>query len=93
MTSEVVLAYPELSFTNDRVSFITDDIISQRYVEIDGRLQKVLVIVKMRSSDHSAEFRTYELGPQGAVIGGRLSAYHGILTGVPTHKGANASGA
>lgn len=87
MTAEVVLRFPELSFTNDRVSFITDDVISQRYVEIDGRLQKVVVIVKMRSSEHSQEFHSYELGPTGAVIGGRLAGYHGILTGVPTRDG------
>ncbi|HUF12003.1 MAG TPA: ATPase domain-containing protein [Longimicrobiales bacterium] len=83
MTSEVVGGHPALNFTNDRVSFITDDVISQRYIEVDGRLQKVLVVVKMRGSEHSSEFRTYELGPDGAIVGGPLTGYHGILTGIP----------
>ena len=88
MTSEAVVTYPELTFTNDRVSFITDDVISLRYVELDGRLQKVLVVVKMRGSRHSSEFRTYELGPGGAVIGGPLEGYRGIVTGVPSYAPA-----
>ena len=83
MTSEVVSGYPELNFTNDRVSFITDDVISQRYVELHGRLQKVMIVVKMRGSAHSHDFRTYELGPNGAVMGGRLADYRGIATGEP----------
>ena len=88
MTSEVVMGYPELSFTNDRVSFITDDVISQRYIELDGRLEKVLVVVKMRGSEHSRDFRIYDLGPNGAVIGGRLSDYRGIVTGIPEFEPA-----
>ena len=86
MTSEVVIGYPELSFTNDRVSFITDDLISQRYIELDGKLQKVVLVVKMRGSVHSSEFRTYELGPSGAVVGGRLADYRGIVTGIPAFE-------
>ena len=37
MTDEVVDANPGGRFTHERVSFITDDIIVQRYVEIDGQ--------------------------------------------------------
>ena len=85
MTSEVVVSYPDLIFTNDRISFITDDVISLRYVELDGRLQKVLVVVKMRGSTHSSEFRIYELGVDGAAIGGPLEGYRGIVTGVPAY--------
>jgi circadian clock protein KaiC len=83
MTDEVVDAYPGGRFTHDRVSFITDDILVQRYVEIDGRLEKVLSVVKMRGSDHATDFRTYRLTAGGAVIGESLSNYRGITTGVP----------
>ena len=83
MTDEVVDTYPTGRFTHDRVSFITDDILVQRYVEIDGRLEKVLSVVKMRGSDHATDFRTYRLTAGGAVIGASLSNYRGITTGVP----------
>jgi circadian clock protein KaiC len=84
MTAEVIDVFPEFRFTTERVSFITDDIIVQRFVEIDGHLQKVLAVVKMRGSEHATDFRTYHLTSEGAVIGESLERYHGITTGVPT---------
>ena len=83
MTDEVVDANPGSRFTHERVSFITDDIFVQRYVEIDGRLEKVLSVIKMRGSDHANDFRLYRLTAEGAVLGESLSNYHGITTGVP----------
>ena len=69
MTDEVIDAYPGGHFTHERVSFITDDILAQRYVEIEGRLEKVLSVVKMRGSEHSTDFVTYRLTSAGAVMG------------------------
>lgn len=83
MTDEVVDAHPGSRFTHERVSFITDDILVQRYVEIDGALQKVLSVVKMRGSEHATDFRAYNLTASGAVIGESLTGYSGITTGVP----------
>ena len=42
-----------LQLTAYQVSFLTDDIVSQRYVEIEGELHRALVVVKMRGSVHS----------------------------------------
>jgi circadian clock protein KaiC len=84
MTAEVIEAFPDGRFTSERVSFVTDDIVVQRYVEIEGHLQKVVAVVKMRGSEHATDFRTYELTATGAVIGDSLEGYHGITTGVPT---------
>jgi len=93
MTAEVIDVFPDFRFTAERVSFVTDDIIVQRYVEIEGRLQKVLAVVKMRGSEHAPEFWSYELTPKGAVIGESLRGYHGITTGVPEFVGEPASDA
>ncbi len=87
MTAEVIDVFPDFRFTTERVSFITDDIIVQRFVEIDGHLQKVLAVVKMRGSDHATDFRTYHLTSAGAFIGESLERYHGITTGNPTFIG------
>lgn len=84
VTAEVIDAFPDGRFTHDRVSFVTDDIIAQRYVEIDGGLTKVLAVVKMRGSQHSSGFRRYALTRTGANMGEALDDYHGITTGVPT---------
>jgi circadian clock protein KaiC len=83
MTDEVVEAHPGARFTHERVSFITDDILAQRYVEIDGHLLKVLSVVKMRGSAHATDFRLYRLTTEGAFMGESLTNYHGITTGIP----------
>lgn len=88
MTAEVLEPFAGGQFTTERVSFVTDDIIVQRYVEIDGQLRKVLAVVKMRGSAHSTNFRAYDLTAEGASLGEELTAFHGITTGVPSRDGA-----
>jgi circadian clock protein KaiC len=85
-TVEVVESHNGFMFTGYRVSFLTDVILSQRYVEIEGELRKVLLVVKARGSAHSAEFRSYEITAGGVVLGESLRDYGGISTGVPTRR-------
>ena len=84
MTAEVSEAFREARFTSENVSFITDEIIVQRYVEIEGELGRVMAVIKMRGSEHSHEFRRYEVTPTGVVVGDTLKEYDGLITGVPT---------
>ena len=84
MTAEVSEAFREARFTSENVSFITDEIFVQRYVEIKGALARVMAVIKMRGSEHSHEFRRYEVTPTGVVVGDTLKDYDGIITGVPT---------
>lgn len=83
MTAELVESYTELRLSPHGISFLTDGIILQRYVELDGALRKVLCVVKMRGFDHGKEMRLFDIGPSGIVIGEPLTDYEGILTGAP----------
>ncbi len=83
MTVEIVEAFDHLSFTSHAVSFLADDIVLQRYVEIAGQLRKVVTVVKMRGSDHSKDLRSYEITSEGLVVGETLDQYWGIITGSP----------
>jgi circadian clock protein KaiC len=85
-TVEVVGGEPGLHLTGYQVSFLTDEILSQRYVEIEGELRKALVVVKMRGSAHSQEFVTYDLTATGVQLREALRDYDGILTGAPTRQ-------
>lgn len=87
MTAEVIDPCASARFTSEAVSFITDDIFVQRYVEIGGHLRKVLAVVKMRGSEHATDFWNYQLTNTGASIGTSLIGYHGITTGVPNSPG------
>jgi circadian clock protein KaiC len=83
-TVELEESFTELPFSTYSISFLTDDIIRFRYVEIDGQLRKVMVVVKMRGGNHSKDIREYEITSDGIVlIGERLRGYQGLITGVP----------
>jgi circadian clock protein KaiC len=84
MTAEVVEGFSDVRFTAERVSFITDEIIIQRYIELKGELRRVMAVIKMRGSAHSHELRTYEITARGVVLGPPLTEYDGIMTGVPS---------
>lgn len=82
-TVEVPEVFNEFQFSSYAISFLTDDIIRLRYVEIDGELRRVLVVVKMRGGNHSKEIREYEITSKGIVIGKRLQGYQRLITGIP----------
>lgn len=86
MTVEVTEEFNSLRFSPHAISFLTDDLILQRYVELDGQLLRVLSVIKMRGSEHSKEWRAYEITPAGMVIGESLSDYRGIISGIPVPR-------
>jgi len=92
-TVELADSYTDLRFSPHGVAFLTDAIIIQRYVEIDGELKRALSIVKVRSSPHSKELREYEIASEcGLVVGRALKGYHGLLTGAPRGGERRATG-
>jgi circadian clock protein KaiC len=82
-TVEMEESFTELLFSTYSISFLTDDIIRLRYVEIEGQLRKIITIVKMRGSAHSTDIREYEITSDGVVISERLTSYDRLITGVP----------
>lgn len=88
MTVEVTEAFTELHLSPHAISFLTDDIILQRYVEMEGQIRRVMMVAKMRRSPHSKELRAYEVTPDGLAVGEALHEYRGIITGVPQRREA-----
>ncbi len=87
-TVEVEDSFTALQFSHYTVSFLTDDIVRLRYVEIDGQLRKVLMVIKMRGGNHSKDIREYVITEKGLmVIGPRSTEYIGLTTGIPERTG------
>ena len=83
-TVEVEESFTAFPFSTFSISVLTDDLIRLRYVEIDGELRKILVVVKMRGGNHSKAIREYEITADGLVIlKPALKGYRGLITGVP----------
>lgn len=63
--------------------FIVDAIIMLRYVEIESAMQRAIMVLKMRGSDHAKEIRCYEIGPGGLAVLGVFEGREGLLSGIP----------
>ena len=87
-TVEVEDTFTAMSFSHYTISFLTDDVIRMRYVEIDGQLRKVMVVIKMRGGNHSKDIREYVITDKGVVvIHPRSTDYKGLTTGIPERTG------
>jgi circadian clock protein KaiC len=86
MTAELEDSYVDLRFSPHGTAFLTDAIIMQRYVEMAGRLHRLIGVVKVRGSAHDTDLRPFDITDEGIIIGEPLTSHDGLLTGhaVPT---------
>jgi circadian clock protein KaiC len=83
MTAELEDSYTDLRFSPHGTAFLTDAIILQRYVELDGQFKRVMAVVKLRASAHKKDIRLFDVTADGIVVGERIGDYQGLLTGSP----------
>lgn len=87
-TVEIEDSFTAFQFSHYAISFLTDDIIRMRYVEIDGQLRKVLVVVKTRGSNHSKDIREYIIDDRGIVfVEPHRTDYTQLTSGLPRRVG------
>jgi circadian clock protein KaiC len=87
-TVELADSYVDLRFSPQGIAFLTDAIVIQRYIEIDGALRRAMAVVKLRASQHSKELREYDITSDGGIVVGKaLKGYQGLLTGTPAVGG------
>ncbi len=83
MTVDIVQSFTEFSLSPHITEFLADVLILLRYVELEGKLEKVLAVVKMHTSRHDASIRRYAIESSGVVVGEPVQGYGGVLTGMP----------
>jgi circadian clock protein KaiC len=64
------------------LSFLVDAIILLHYVEIESAIQRAIVVLKMRGSNHAKEIRSYEIGPGGLIVSDVFEGREGLLSGI-----------
>jgi circadian clock protein KaiC len=74
-----------------RLSFVVDAIILLRYIEIDSAIQRAILVLKIRGSDHIKEIRRYEIQHGGIEITGIFEGREAILSGIPHWVGTTTS--
>ena len=89
LTVEVTEPYNDMRFTPHPISFLTHDIVLQRYFELRGELRSFLTVIKTRARGHSRELREYQVTSKGLVVGDRLTQLTGLITAVPETRGTD----
>jgi circadian clock protein KaiC len=69
------------------VSYLCDNLIFLRYLEIDGKLCKAIGVLKKRVGDFGKTLREIEITARGLEVGAPLAGLRGVLTGTPEWVG------
>jgi hypothetical protein len=82
-TVEVEENFTSMGLSNFTISFLADDIVRLRYASINGQLRKIMMVVKMRRSQHSIDMCAYEVTSKGLAIGEPMRGYRALTSGIP----------
>ncbi len=69
--------------TDHHISYLADNIIYLRYLEIKGQLKRAVGVLKKRLSDFEKTLREYEITKYGIKVGEPLTNLRNILSGTP----------
>jgi circadian clock protein KaiC len=70
------------------LSYLSDTILLFRYFEAHGKMLKAISVAKSRTTQHEASIREFRMGPGGIQVGEPLRDFEGVLSGLPTYRGA-----
>lgn len=73
--------------TDVGISYMADNIIFLRYIEVQGQLRKAIGVLKKRMSDFEKTMREIEITRYGIKVGKPLTNLRGILSGAPEFIG------
>jgi circadian clock protein KaiC len=69
------------SITGLGLSTIMDGIVLLRYVELDGKMDRSMILLKMRGTRHDNSIKKFSIGEGGILVEGSFAGYAGVLTG------------
>lgn len=65
------------------ISYMADNLVFLRYLELNGELRKAIGVLKKRLGDFERQLREYAITKEGIRVGAPLVNLRGVLTGVP----------
>jgi len=91
MTLEVPTLVGSPQLAGQGILAAADNIVLLRYVELDGRLERAVFVLKARGVAHSTELRHAEIDDTGFHVGDPFVALRGVLTGLPVPVGTTST--
>lgn len=83
MTNEIPNITGDFQVTDDKISYLADNIIILRYIELSGGMQKSIGVLKKRLSSFETKLREFEITKYGLEVGEPMENLSGILSGNP----------
>jgi circadian clock protein KaiC len=83
ITTELTQITGDFRITENGISYLSDNVIFLRYLEMKGEIRKVIGILKKRLSDFEKTLREFDITQNGIVIGQPLTNLRGLLRGEP----------
>jgi circadian clock protein KaiC len=84
MNMEVVDLLGAAQLSGHGVSFAADNVIQLKFVEIDGRLERGISVLKVRGARHATDVRKLSVQAGGVEVGLAFEGLRGVLTGLPS---------
>lgn len=83
LTNEIEAVTGDFRVTQHGISYLSDNVIFLRYLEISGRMRKAIGVLKKRLSDFERTLREVDITRYGIQVGEPLTGLRGILSGTP----------
>lgn len=83
MVEEIANITGEFQATDVGISYLADNIVFLRHLELQGEMRKVIGVLKMRTSDFERTLREFKITKHGITVGEPLTQLRGILSGTP----------
>lgn len=89
LTMEITELLGSGQLSGHGISFASDNLVQLRYVELGGRLERALSVIKARGVPVNTELRALTIGPAGVEVSGHgpFKDLRGVLTGLPVREG------
>jgi circadian clock protein KaiC len=87
MNMEVAELLGSAQLSGYGVSFAADNVIQLKYIELEGRLERGISVLKVRGVRHSTDVRRMSLESDGVEVGPPFKGLRGVLTGLPVRSG------
>jgi circadian clock protein KaiC len=83
LVDEVDTVTGEFQATDAGISYLADNVLFLRHLELDGELRKAVGVLKKRVGPFERTLREFEITPDGVRVGQSLNGVRGILQGTP----------
>jgi circadian clock protein KaiC len=75
------VAGTELDFSDAPIAILGENLLLLRYVELRGRIHRILSVLKMRDSKYDNDLREFEIADTGMKVNSPMRSAEGLLTG------------